>query len=57
LLANSPIEYVLFSFLQMNTTIKLHYPNASTSGRLHSKFVRHLFLQAHGEIDRRTYSF
>ena len=78
LIANSPIEYVLFSFLQINTTIKLHYPNdldwprneaaadkirqyradynnrpsnaisfmpaiASTSGCLHSEFVRLLF--------------
>ncbi len=49
----------------------LHYPNdidpppdvafmtviTSTSGRLHSEFVRLLFLQDHGETDRFFYSF
>ena len=30
----------------------LKYPNTSTSGRLHSEFVRILFLQAHRETDR-----
>jgi hypothetical protein len=30
----------------------LHYPYASTSGRLHSEFIRILFLQVHRETDR-----
>jgi hypothetical protein len=32
-------------------------PKASTSGRLHSEFVRLLFLQVHRETDRFFYSF
>ena len=33
-------------------TVSFMPPIASTSGRLHSEFVRHLFLQSHWETDR-----
>ena len=45
----------------VNTTHTINHPSndisfmyaiASTSGRLHSEFVRHLFLQAHRETGR-----
>ncbi len=38
-------------------TVSFMTPSGSTSGRLHSEFVRLLFLQTHRETDRFFYRF
>ncbi len=48
------ITFALFYFYKTNppTVVSFMPAIASTSGRLHSEFIRLLFLQAHRETDR-----